>query len=593
MRSLFLKVGNGILPVAALALAVFLSPVAYAETYECTDKQLVPMIAISSAMPTPKTDGSTGGVNICAGAAFAWNAFMAVNWPAQQGGREIADTSKRFGQGSPTVWETMRAKVEVYPGNASAMVPPHGVVLSNAKPSNPPDYGYNQAPEYFYSPTGVKTADGRIKACAKQTPVTVPAWIPLDETTQIGNNQTFAGVLPEKDAKGLNSKPQLIRYAVKMNKALYTKVIGGQYWYNTAGSPLQKAKANYVTALKQGTGSNPVEPYVNFAHTNFQDPYSVEVKSSWRPLTDQEAASGRFYQSKVRYYEEDATGTACYREDVWGLVGMHLISFPANAPWVIWATFEQSDNILTADNSRTEDENGNILKPNPGGNPTTPMLSSDPKVLKPVVTKTGDYCDKPGARLFFRENPNYGTLPADGNICVNARWNAIQEPILTANKVAHQTMQTYLNAPGSKSKTSPWLFYKLVNVQAEPVDYAGKDNPRFGTTATYYSANVTIETDYSLGMFNGRLVNGVPSTVEQAAPSGPLTGYTNTNLLPFQSGRLSFQNMNAGGCAGCHGNTAARGNDFSFALGDNVAKPEAVDAFNKAKGFRNYMPPAK
>jgi len=591
MSRILLKIREGILPTAAiLTVAGYAMPmqaIAAGESGPCTNP--VP-VSVSSVMPVPQLDGSTGGIDLCSGATFAWDAFIAVNWPAKAGARDEPDTGKPFGQGSPTVWETMRAKVELYPGNGSSTIPPHGVALNQqAAPSNPPDYGYSQAPDYVYSPTEVKSADGHIKACPKQPDAKIPAWIPLDETTQIGNNQTYAGVVPEKDANGLNSKPQLIRYAVKMNKTTYTKMVSGQYWYHGDGSALSKAKSNYQTALQKGQTANPSSPYVDFGTIDFKNPnnYSVEIKSAWRPLTDKEAASGRFYQTAVRYYEEDQGGTPCYREANWGLVGMHLISFPLGGPWVVWSTFEQSDNILAANGTATEDDDGKVVTPITEG-PTTPLLSSNPDVLNPVVTKTGDYCTQPGARLFFRENPTYGTLPADGDICVNKRWHPIPDQIIQANVSGHQAIQAYLKSQKGSATASPWLHYKLVNVQATPVDYSGKDNPRFSTTPTYYTANATIETDYSLGMFTGDLVNGVPSNKVQQG--GTLADYYNTRLLPFQTGRLSFLQtpIRMGGCGGCHGYAATQGQDFSFALGDNVKKPEPVNAFKSVKTFRNY-----
>ena len=141
---------------------------------------------------------------------------------------------------------------------------------------------------------------------------------------------------------------------------------------------------------------------------------------------------------------------------------------------------------------------------------------------------TGPYCAQPGARLYFRENPTYGTLPSAGNICVNQRWHAIPSGIVTVNLAAHQAISAYLAKSGGKS---PWLYYKLVNVQATPVDVTAMNNPRFSTTESYYMANSVIETDYSLGEFTGDLVNGAPSNVVKNG--GLITPYYNVRLLLF------------------------------------------------------------
>ena len=137
-------------------------------------------------------------------------------------------------------------------------------------------------------------------------------------------------------------------------------------------------------------------------------------------------ASGRSSTSTVRYFEEDRSGTPCYREAVWGLVGMHLIMFTPSAPWVIWSFSNSSRQYLAPDGKPTEDANGALI-PNPTQvtqTPTSSALSSDPLQIAPKVTASGPYCTMTGARPYFRENPKLGTLPASGNICVNRRWHA-------------------------------------------------------------------------------------------------------------------------------------------------------------------------
>lgn len=545
-----------------------------------------PPIVVDSQIPALKIDGATGLEPLSYAAPYVWNVFIALNWPAQSGQRGVPAADQPFGSGSTTVWETLRSKNELYPGNASPDIGPHGAVIdpNTHKATNPPDYGYGDPPDYVYSPADVGTKDGRIAACPGQANVPNPAWIPLDETTEIGVNQTFAGVLPAKDPKGFNSKPQLIRYAVKMNKAVYQKIVSGQYWYSGNGSPLDTARQNYVTALGKGQSQDPNPPFVNFAPgPQESDPNltGIELKMSWRPLTSAEASSGRFFKTTVRYYEENA-GFPCYREAEWGLVGMHVITFPLGAPWVIWSTFEQADNILNAGGKPMEDVNGRAIV-GPLMPPTTPALSSNPNLPNPTVTKKGDYCTAPGARLFFRENGDKGTLPADGNICVNHRWHPIPAKIVAVNADAHQLIAKYLAQHGKGS--SPLSYYKLINVQGIPVDAKSMNGGEFSTMSSYYMANSTIETDYSLGMFSGHLANDVPSYVTSSGKP-----YYNTQLLPFQSlkiGSLAVP-MRMGGCGGCHGNGALRGQDFSFALGDNVKAPEPVDAF-KTHLFRDYF----
>ncbi len=541
-----------------------------------------PPIVVNSNLPDVKIDGATGSLPLSSAASYGWSAFIALNWPASTAAnaRGVPDTTKAFGQPGTPSWITMRSKVEVFPGNASATVAPHGVVLDpvTRKPVNGPDYGYGAPQQYYYS-------TGLLQPCTGQTGVVTPALIVLDETTEVDTNQTFAGAAPATDPKGYNTKPQLIRYAVKMSRPIYAYAMAGQYWYSGARSPLTTAQGNYVKALSSGTGQDPATPYVNYAPAPGPNPNlaGIEIKSAWRPLSAAEATSGRFLTSTVRYYEQPTGTASCYREAVWGMVGMHVISFAGSAPWVIWTTFEQADNILTAAGKPTEDVNGNRIVQ--VSSPTTPALSSNPGVLNPTVTATGAYCTNPGSQLYFRENPKYGTVPSGGNICVNGRWTAPEPILVNANVEAHTTLAAYLASRGLGA--SPLMYYKLVGAQGVPVDYDSRNAGTFSTATSYLSANAVIETDYSLGNFTGRMVKGVPSNVIQSG--GQTVPYYNTQLLPFQAARLGFGKMRMGGCAGCHDAAAKFGNDFSFALGNNVTQPEKTNALGTPNLLRSYF----
>lgn len=563
------------LPLGRLALAAGLllttATVSHAENYTCDAGYIKGKITVSPTFGPPKTDGSTGTVNLCDGGIYAWNAFIALNWPALAGNRGQPDPQKSFGADGTPVWETYRNKVELYPGNGNATTPPHGVKLP-VKPSDFP-YGYGDAPAYFYSPAKTGTTNGSVPPCDGQTPPASPAFINLDETTQIGNDMLYAGVVGSASGGG-NSAPQLVRYDVKMNEDIYGKIVEGTYWYQSP--QLTKAETNYIKQLPNQT-QDPPAPYVNLGPSiSERSKISIELKTSWRQLTETEAKSGRFYTTTARFYEAHKGKFSCYRESRWGLLGMHLISFTSNAPWVIWGTFEQADNILTADGKPTEDVNGKLIVPDI--DPTSPKLTSDPSVPKPVVKATGVACTIPASRLYFRENPHANGLPANQNICVNARWHAIPDYVQALNKAAHDTM--------AAKATTPWAYYKLINVQPVPVSGPPPANeaPHFTDLPSYYLANATIETDYSLGNFTGHLVGGAPSDVTTAKQP-----YFNTRLLPFQALRFFTTPIAMGGCAGCHGNAAQRGSDFSFALlGNTVSAPELPDAFD-TKLFRSYF----
>lgn len=336
---------------------------------------------------------------------------------------------------------------------------------------------------------------------------------------------------------------------------------------------------------------------------------AIEIKAAWRPLTAAEKASKTFLTSRVRYYETNSAGKPCYQEDVWGMISMHVISFTPGAPWGVWSTWEHSDALLTKDGKPVETATGALTGNLPSGaTPVEPMLTSDPNAAQSVVTfkdQSDDYCTDPGSRMFFRENPHYAikvtvgnkvfrfpTLPSGGKICVNSRWRAIPDPIVKLNETAQSMIKAELKKNGITGD-SPWLHYRLTNMQSQPVDYDIRDqasqagaivNGAYGPYVTsseeaYFMADAVIETDYSLGNFTGDLVEGVP--VNKVVEGDQLVDYYNNILLKFQSNGFASlsDKMRMGGCLGCHGFASKIGQNFSFALGSNAKAPDPVDAF--------------
>ena len=187
-----------------------------------------PVITVSSSVPNelnpPFNPGppSTGGAPAASpeqASAFAWQEFIALNWPAgpqagQPNQREAPSTTCKFGDPSAgcklLVWQTMRGKAEIFPGDSN---PPPGFVGSSAATS----WGYDSLPAYDYA-LPVLACD--MKQANDPTP-----WINLDETDQILLDNMYAGVVDRSSSPG-NSSPQLIRFLAKANRSQYVYVAG-------------------------------------------------------------------------------------------------------------------------------------------------------------------------------------------------------------------------------------------------------------------------------------------------------------------------------------------------------------------------------
>lgn len=498
-----------------------------------TETVTVNALSVGSQLPAD-IPGGAQTATLEDAASFAWQEFIALNWPAQAGARDTPNTPATFGSAGPVVWETFRHKSEIYPGTFEA---PHG-----------PDY--NDPPQYIYSPESVGTPTGEVVPCGQASAST--PFINLDEQSEIGLDQMFAGSGPGGRYDG-----QQILFLAKANKVEYDYTFG-QQWYKDKAAPLQ-ATAEYVTK-NQASPPPGSTAYVSF-------PYgTVEIKAAWRKLTPTEASSGRFYTAPVRYYQyQSGPGSdPCYVDEAtgWGLVALHIIQKTPTAPYFIYATFGQADNIKTGTGESVEDENGNLIA-NQTASPLERNITSRNATASAVQQLLPNPANStPGERLYY-SNTTENTAEPQGLISINKRIHDIPATIIDINETAHQAITAYNASAGLAD--SPWLYYKLVNVQYQPIDkptpgedYTGPD------AATYYQANIVVETDYNLQVFSGRFQPPVEGTPASA---------TNGLITDFADDGSSFKNVysgghgfNMGGCMGCHGNAQVAGSDFSFIL---------------------------
>lgn len=551
---------------------------------------ILPSFTISSTPPTElnAAGGGPAKATLQQAAEFSWEEFFALNWPAvpQQGllnQRDTPSLSCALGDQStvcagPLVWQTYRGKVEIFPGDGN---PPPGYS------STAPSYGYDALPQYHYSPNFKDPSP--VMACSGAAPISQTAWINLDETDQITLDSMYAGVVSTK-ADASNSAPQLIRFLAKANRAEYAYIAANKWWDGSA--PTGKT-ANYVKANRQEPPNG--TDYVLLPNN------SIEVKAGWRVLNPSEMAGGRFHTATVRYYEL-TSGVPCYRQATFGLVSLHIIQKTPLAPYFIYSSFEQTDNILDANGRPVEDMDGSLMLPQAPCRsdqqppcPTTPSVtlndtsavnanSVPPQVV--LVPPKAQYCTlspkvTPPNRLFYLNTMGLAGLPTDGYICINKRDNDIPPVIIDTNKKAHALIQSYSLQHGIKN--SVWQYYKLVNVQYQPIDknhaglfgsQAGESDPTTGhNPSSYYLANIVVETNRSLQFFSGGLVDAgaTGSNSDYDAQFGGSGNDIHRNTFYQGSG------YNMGGCMGCHGSQGqTQGGDFSVIVAKGpVLLPEA------------------
>ena len=567
--------------------------------------QSTPVVTISSAVPNELNPASGGAPQATPdqAAAFAWQEFIALNWPAAtqtgrydppQAGRDQPSSKCGFGDLSAgcalLVWETFRSKVENFPGRGQ---PPGYVPRTSSLAAS---YGYDALPQYQYQKP--------VLPCDPSQANDPVPWVNLDETDQITLDNMHAGIVdPKQQQSSGNSMPTLIRFLAKANRTEYTYVAANQWWGGLSFNAIIQTKKFLRQQMKSppAGGSDEVSLPVG----------TIEIKAGWRPLNKLEEMSGHFHTQTVRFYEamgnpQDPTTPACYRDAVWGLVALHIIQKTASAPYFVYATFEQADNLLTKVGESVEDVDGNIVQspgltatspqvclsdPKPSGQGITPstsgkvLLTDDPEQLIPAQcnpSPAANYCASPGSQLYYVNAAQHQPVPYSGKICVNQRDQPIPDYVIGANKSAHAAIADYLQKSGTK--TAPWLFYKLVNVQYFPFDkiVTNPANPNgsvyvasrpFSATnpapSSYYLANIVVETNRSLQLFSGTLSPDLTTQWNQ-------DGTPHKNVYYGAANQATGQSYNMGGCMGCHAAQGqAQAGDFSVILArGRVSKPE-------------------
>lgn len=545
-----------------------------------------PTITVSSAFPAD-IPGGAPNASLTTAAQFAWQEFIALNWPAvtqdgSPGTRDTPDPAQTFGDPGftgPLVWHTYRGKVEIFPGEG---IPPGGKAITKyvhgpgntqyvrevtvlGQQPNGAGYGYDYPPTYVYGNGQIPPASG--------TPSTSTPWINLDENSEIGLNTIYAGTASALTGPLGNQ----ILFLAKANRVEFDYV-GANGWWNSAGVPFNATK-NYLAANRTDPPVGGSE-YVSF-------PYgTVELKAAWRKLAPTEDAT-RFYSTRVRYYVMQ-NGAPAYVDDTLALVALHIIHKTPTAPYFVFATFEQADNITDANGNPVEDVNGNFTGNPVPATPLTPNIVSNNATPQAVqtFTPTQSNVTNPAGQLYYTNLPDQD-LPT-GTILVNQRQHAIPSEVIAVNTAAHASIASYVQANLPSGTKSPWSYYKLINVQSKPI--AGKEpgvNYTGADAATYYQANSVVETDYNLQVFSGRFSN-VGNTITDYTGTPPQT--PPQGGLPFDNVITGGNSYNMGGCMGCHGNAQHGGADFSFILfGGRVTAPDTVGPNNPQAGLAKFQ----
>lgn len=506
---------KGLLNTCALALVVSQALWALPGIRPASAQQVtLPPNFISSDVPHDVPAGSSATIQDLA--IFAWQEFIALNWvasdPAVSGLRGRPNTNVGFLDIAPdngsfplVVWQTYRHKNELFPVDGTT---------DPVFDSHMPNYAYQQNPRMG---TGV---NGQIPSFS--------LFNNLDETSQIGLANMYAhstSVPPEaQPASGIR-----VAYEAKVNRAVFQYLVSNGL---TNPAKLGAAQANTgptygdqnipnVGICSPPPGTSPssiiILPCGDLDVPGDLGEGAIEIKAAWRALTPAEMSSGRFFTRNVIFYTGQPPQQR-YNNAVWGLVALHIIHKTETFPAFVFASWEQVDNY---------DDDA-------PGNPNPENLAFD----------------------------NTGDASVDPNIAVR-RAHAINSPIPPVNDAVHAAFTD----PTTGNPNTVWQYYKLIGVQATPVDGPPPATATADELSYYYMANIMVETNQPLQNFTGS-VNASLQTPPGQQKNVYVKGAPGS---PFQMG----------GCQGCHGfQGQLLGGDMSVLVASGSSNSETAESID-------------
>jgi hypothetical protein len=538
---------------------------------------------------------------------FAWNSFIALNWPALEvvpnRARGVPDLKKEFATAANSdlaVWETFKEKREVFnhPDTAGqltwyspidyGMLRPGGVSLTgrvfhqNSGTSTRPN-GLDETVEVQSQSLETNYPDGKENPVLKAEPPVVTPRVWRGQPS--GKNPIVYEVKLNYDyfnyvvAKGFNvdnsssdpNKDPVLAAAMAANIHLPIRTSS----HLGAGGP-NPAVLDYRAA--QALGRFKLINYIYNSGLKLPIPLppqqgSIQVKAAWLKLGGVNAKPSDYptwHTAVAVNYISDANGNPIPSEPtLFGLVGMHIIqrihtdpinpSGIANPPanpaggTFIFATWEHES-----------------------------IFNSPVVGLRNQPKPTYSY-----SNFFAGEAVEHGLRKGFYPPLVQTAYPVVRQyPVLDNTK---KVTAIFHDAIRKKNPNSVWLHYHLVGTQFQAVDLRNPvpQNPKFpvskndptGIGQPVFLANLAIETNLGLQFFQGQ-----PPTITVIgnylkSPTNPNNPLSSNTALAFarNNANTAFSGKpqtpyakpyNMGGCMGCHGVAQSKGYGFSFVLLD-------------------------
>jgi hypothetical protein len=563
---------------------------------------------------------------------WAWNSFVAMNWPAivpsaaNNYSRGMPDQTKSFAGASSTdltVWETYKEKREVFLYD----------YVSN-KPSTETPQPWNSAPQYGPSNAQVPCCPGstcgagreigsgsklffdtfdetaEVASEARETQAALCAGWLADPASQCAANPsvnpcctlTGTGVGPRVWRgpfgqglllQGVPQPPLVPRtpvvYEVKLNYDSFQYIIGSSL-YNVSNARTAATNGQIRLPARTSDASMPASAGSSGQGAVGSNPgtwnYSaqtclgatgapcsagaVHLKAAWLQLVPGFDDFSKFHTTRGLSYHSTSSvpGGICKADATFGLIGLHIIQ-----------RIHQSDNTGTGPNSTTM--NTGTTKGRPQGG--TYIFATWEHVANDQGFNYANYPTS-GSQVPY---PNVKTAPA-------LPLNRVYPPLASTTRATALVRSMLGCTPGGAPTDSVWCNYRLIGTQYVATQ-TPSPQPTLLDTLTpqsanieapansgqpYYLANLVVESNAGLQQFQGLPPSGDPSVItviQQFAThnfSGtfpkPAQGFNHTaDNLAWRTQKGPNNQFVMGGCMGCHGVAQLSGYSFSFVLLDN------------------------
>jgi hypothetical protein len=538
---------------------------------------------------------------------FAWNSFIALNWPALEvvpnRARGVPDLKREFATAANSdlaVWETFKEKREVFnqPQTAGQLI-----WYSPIDYGTPRKGGVSVTGRVFHQNSGASTPPNGLDETVEVQSQSLETTYPDGKPNPVVKAEP--PVVTPRVWRGQPSAKNPIVYEVKLNYDYFNYVVtkGFNVDNTDKNNPVSMAAmaANIHlpirTSSHQGAGGpNPAvvdyraaDAFGRFKLINYiynsglklpiplpPQQGSIQVKAAWLKLGGANAKPSDYptwhTAIAVNYIDnpKDPKGPPIPSEPtLFGLVGMHIIqrihtdpmnpSTIANPPanpaggTFIYATWEH-ESIF---------------------NSPVVGLRNQPKPTYSYSNFFAGEAVEHGLRKGFYP-------PLDQTAYPVVRQYPVLDNTKKVTAIVHAAIQ-------KRNPNSVWLHYHLVGTQFQAVDLRNPvpQNPKFpvskndptGIGQPVFLSNLGIETNLGLQFFQGQppTITVIDNYLKSAKyPNNPLSsntalGFARNNANTAFSGKPATpyaKPYNMGGCMGCHGVAQSKGYGFSFVLLD-------------------------